>query len=1406
MSKRAFPINRVKIAPPKPVRIAPNAPIALPEREPRNIWVMIGVPALIVALIGTIVMLYVSGVRSLSTGFFPLMGIGAFSMLAFSGRFGRARKITWGELEKGRRRYLRDLDTNRDEIQTAVCAQRKWQQAVHSDPRGLGAIIGGPRMWERGRGDVDFLEVRLGTGVQHAPDSVLSVTWPDISSDEELEPVTGQALRDFILEQRKIRDIAKVVNLRSAPGFSFVGEDLNRVRSLMRSVLCSLAVFHNPHDVKLMVVTRNPELWSWMVWLPHNLHDELFDACGWRRLVFATPEELEQALGAELHMKGKRGQWTPLATASPTTIGSTLETGQGAAAADLGPHWVIVDDNTGSPEAWESVVGQVGKAGITVLRIASRVGIGVGFDKDQLYEMSERHTTAVDAASNGSAEAHRDGGDVEDDDGRPAPLLRAGGKFFAHADQLSIPRAYRYARAMARWSPTTSSEIADSTSGATELLRSLGISDPRELDVDRLWAERRGRGDERWAEIPVGSKPNGELQNIIIRAKDFGGFGFHSVVIGTSGSGKSEFFLSLVYGIALTHSPETFNVIFVDMKFESAAQDILGIPHVVAALSNLGKDERHLAERMRRVIDGEIKQRYELFTSVGARDANDYEEIRLAGRDLPPVPVLLVIVDEYLELFANHEKWINLIIHIGQEGRGANVFFMLGGQRLDLSSLQKVKSNIAFRIALRAESGDDSREVIGTDAAYHLPSKENGFALLKVGPRDLEPFRCFYLSAPFVVPKRREVVRTVDMTLTQPRLYNGQYQPLDEADAAALEAASAADEEPDEFLLHEDGFKRKKIVDVLRESLQQVPHRAPRRPWLEPLENPEPVDALVTGWRGKPWHVDYGRNPGLVFPVGIMDIPEESKQVVHSIDALRSNIIVVGAKQRGKTTALMTLMCSAAMMYTPSRVTFFCVGGATMAQIGSLPHIADIVSPKDTEGIERILSSMDALIDAREDAFRRANIDLDGFRERRFGAGSDGLGGTDPNDPFGDVFVVVDDYDDLYTKDTVLGDRIISLSSRGPEYGVHVMCSAGGWIHGQRQKLLQNATARIQLRLAEPGESQMGEVAIESREAARRTLNRPGFGLTNSLHELLVGLPAMVDPATRTVVDTPDVGARIAEVAGITKHAVLQRLPERVELKAILEAHAARAGADDLSIAFAIGERHELGPVPIRLSESPGLMILGRQGCGKSLSLVAIGEAVMSRFSPEEAQLTLIDPKAAPHGLRDLHAPGYVRAYAYDQDEIDRVITELAQDILLPRLPPKGLSQEELRALKPWEGTRHFVLIDDVQDLRPAQTQSYPATAPAGAALWKLMERARQIGLHVFTTRNSTNWATLQMDPWWRYQTSAKVAQLYMDNDPQNKINRFVRAQALPPGRGLLVTDDTDVEGILVGLPSMAVQ
>ena len=141
-----------------------------------------------------------------------------------------------------------------------------------------------------------------------------------------------------------------------------------------------------------------------------------------------------------------------------------------------------------------------------------------------------------------------------------------------------------------------------------ELLRALGINDPRELDVDRLWAESRGRGDHKWAMVPVGVRHGGELQYIILRAKDFGGFGFHSVVIGTSGSGKSEYFLSCA---AESRHPLPGNVHRDLRRHEVRIRGprLQGFPHVAGSLSNLGKDDRHLAERMRKAVNGEIARR-----------------------------------------------------------------------------------------------------------------------------------------------------------------------------------------------------------------------------------------------------------------------------------------------------------------------------------------------------------------------------------------------------------------------------------------------------------------------------------------------------------------------------------------------------------------------------------------------------------------------------------------------------------------------------------------------------------------------------------------------------------------------------------------------------------------------------
>ncbi|SON59762.1 ESX-5 secretion system protein EccC5 [Mycobacterium simulans] len=1361
MSKRGFVRGKRRPTPDvPPVRVAVAAPLALPEREPRNILLMIALPALLVGIVGTLVVMYASGIRTLQSGFFPMIGLVGFGALMFGGRFGRGRRISWGEQEKQRRSYLRQLDEDRDEVQRAAQEQRRSQLFVHGDPQQLDTVIGGPRMWERRPTDPDFLDVRLGVGVQQASESAVTLQWPDVPIGEELEPVTGGALRDFILEQSKIRGIGKVLSLRSKPGFSFIGDDPSELHSLARSILCALAVYHSPNDLKLMVVTRHPELWSWLVWLPHNQHDEMFDACGLRRLVFASPTELEEALDAELHRKG-RGPWAPPVGASPTSMPSPMESAAGLV---LGPHWVIIDDNVGTPEQWEGVTGQKGMAGITVLRLATRVGVGVGFaDDSQRFALRDGRLM------------HRD-------------------TFYAVADMLADSTANRYARALARWSPMSAGELSETDSQGGELLRALGITDPRELDVDRLWAESRGRGDPKWAMVPVGVKQGGELQYVILRAKDFGGYGFHSVVIGTSGSGKSEYFLSLCSGIALTHSPETFIVIFVDMKFESAAQDLQGFPHVAGSLSNLGKDDRHLAERMRKAINGEIARRYRLFKDAGARDANEYEEMRLAGRDLEPVPILLVIIDEYLELFIHHPEWIDLVIHIGQEGRGCNVFFTLGGQRLDLSSLSKVKSNIAFRVALRAETAEDSRDVIGSDSALHLPSKENGYALLKVGPRDLEQFRCFYVSAPFVVPKRVvEVNKTVAVSFSQPRAYTWEYQPLSEADSAALATADEP-EEPDEFLFHADGFRKKKLVDVIRDSLVSYPARPPHQIWLPPLEVSEPIDMLVARWRGNTWDVDYGQNPGLVFPVGVVDIPEEHTQRVHALDAEMDNIMVVATAQRGKSTTLMTLMTSAALMYRPERVTFFCIG-ASLYPVEELPHVASVVSPTDSEGVSRTIASIEGLILAREASFKRYQIDISEFRQRRFGAdGADGSGRTDPSDKFGDVFLVIDNFSDLYDKDAVMGERAIAIARQGLSYGVHIMTSATAWLVGQKQQLVNVSNARIQLRLSNPDETQMGE-GFERKKAARNTLDRPGFGVTRDGYELLVGVPEIIGASGERVA-TRDVGPFIAGLTGAGRVESLARLPGRVQLSEVMAAFAGAAeAADPLNLPFGIGET-ALQPAVLPARAVPNLLVVGRQLCGKTTTLAAFGEAIVSRFTPEQAQITIIDPKTSLIGKIQ---GDHVRAYAYTADDIDTVIGEVAQ-ILRDRLPPSGLSQEELLNRSDWEGPHHFVLIDDEQELRP---HGVVGKGAATAPLWGLIERGREIGLHVIASRLPGNWAGVSVtNPFLQKMTGSRAPTLFMDNDPAAvKVFGRTSAQQLPPGRGLLVTTDGVIEGVLVGDP-----
>lgn len=394
MAKRFTRPKRKKPAVPKPYVLQPKAPSVMPKPERRNIWLMILPVMLVVGVIGTVIVMFV--MRGGATGYiFP--GITMFSMVGYAvmsgGRFGRRQKRSSGQREEDRREYLSDLDDKRDRNQENSRLLFEEDRRANTSPAQLVKLVGGERMWERRPTDPDFLDVRIGVGVQEKDQGIFRWEEIELPQNDELEPVSGKALQDFMLVQTKILGMGKVVNLRSKPGFSLIG-DRDVVTGLTRSVLCEIAAYHSPAEVKIAVVSHRPQLWDWVKWLPHSRHRSLVDACGRRRLFFESPEELEDVLADDIH---SRPVWSPLAMGegdfpagdSPMTAASTLETGDALKKQAEMEHWIVVDDNSGSAIQWEGITGKGGFAGVTFLRLAELASTGVGFDRDQIFEVRD---------------------------------------------------------------------------------------------------------------------------------------------------------------------------------------------------------------------------------------------------------------------------------------------------------------------------------------------------------------------------------------------------------------------------------------------------------------------------------------------------------------------------------------------------------------------------------------------------------------------------------------------------------------------------------------------------------------------------------------------------------------------------------------------------------------------------------------------------------------------------------------------------------------------------------------------------------------------------------------------------------------------------------------------------------
>ncbi|WP_406442568.1 type VII secretion protein EccCa [Streptomyces sp. NBC_00631] len=1254
----------------------------------------------------TMTLMYSTGSRG--TGSYLMSGMMGASMMAMGlGQLGRNGSQRKSQMRAERRDYLRYLDQVRRQARQAAAAQRAAAHFVHPHPHDLWRLAAGPRTWERRPSHDDFAAVRIGLGTRRA---ALELVPPQTKPVEDLEPLCAISLRRFLNAYQTVSHLPLPLPLRRFTAVEFAGDGAAAL-GLARAIIGQLAVLHSPDDLRIALLADAEARaeWQWLKWLPHNAHPTAQDAVGPLRLAAADAGLLLDLLGPEVSDRPEHDPDAAPSTTEPfvVVVAQGVRIPDGSRLRGAGLRNAVLLDLTGDMPG-----------GPAVLRLTS---------------------------SEGRLEYQRGAEQVS-----------------ADADALSAVEADTLARVLAPLRTAGTVDVDRPLESDFELTTLLGIRDPRHFEVAALWRPRSVQSAR--LRVPIGVSADGEVIELDLKESAQGGMGPHGLLIGATGSGKSELLRTLVIGLAATHSSEVLNFVLVDFKGGATFLHTDRLPHTAAVITNLA-DELHLVDRMRDSLDGEMVRRQELLRESGFASQLEYEKARLAGAPLSPLPSLLVIVDEFSELLASKPEFVDLFVSIGRLGRSLGVHLLLASQRLDEGRISKVEGHLSYRLALRTFSSMESRSVIGVTAAYELPSAPgNGY--LKIDTTNLVRFKAAYVSGPVravtAEPEPERAAREVlafDLNRRLPEL-----PPEDDAtvpdpnggtggDPAAPEQA-----ESDELLL-----------EVLVNRLENAGPPA-RQVWLPPLAASPSLDQMLPGIvpdsaRGMN-AIGHPALGALKVPLGTVDRPREQVRELLEADlsGAAGHVGIVGAPQTGKSTLLRTLILSLALTHTPEEIQFYCLdfGGGGIVSTTGLPHIGSLATRLDRDRVQRTVEELFQLLERRERTFTEQSLEsMAAYRRRRAESTID--------DPHGDVFLVVDGWSTLRQDFEDLEARVSELAARGLAFGIHVIVSAMRWSE-IRPRLRDLLGTKLELRLGDAMESEVGA------RTARLVPELPGRGLTSAGQHFLAALPRL-DSSSRTEDLTAATKSAVAEIAAFWPG---RPAPPVRLLPADLPVRQLPAPDGDLRVCIGLDERR-LEPVWHDFDTVPNLMVFGDGSTGKTNALRLVLNAITTRYQPTQAKIVLADPNRE---LLTSVPDEYRVGYAVESE----ALTGLAANTVVSmnqRLPGPDVTPERIARRDWWSGPRVFVVVDDY-DLFAGG--GFGSQSPL-AALVPLLAQGRAIGMHLIIARSTSGAMRATSDPvirrLWELGTPAL---LFSYPKEEGKFLGEAKPRTLPPGRAQLVT------------------
>ncbi len=191
----------------------------------------------------------------------------------------------------------------------------------------------------------------------------------------------------------------------------------------------------------------------------------------------------------------------------------------------------------------------------------------------------------------------------------------------------------------------------------------------------------------------------------------------HLLVAGTTGSGKSVCINSIIMSILYKAKPDEVKLILIDPKKVEFAV-YRDLPHLYCPLIS---DPKKAAGALNSAVV-EMERRFELIEEVGVRNLAGYNEATAGDPERPPMPQMVIIIDELADLMMTASNEVETAIcRLAQKARAAGIHLILGTQRPSVDVITGlIKANVPSRIAFTVSAAVDSRTIIDTVGAEKL--------------------------------------------------------------------------------------------------------------------------------------------------------------------------------------------------------------------------------------------------------------------------------------------------------------------------------------------------------------------------------------------------------------------------------------------------------------------------------------------------------------------------------------------------------------------------------------------------------------------------------------------------------------------------------------------------------------